>query len=175
MDTFWVGRKSFNKIKPKPLLLWLQTALETVQCTPYFVFYFQKKLVGSNKGLDCGKRMFIVEAAASWEARSYLEHNLGAKSLVAVLQLHLRARVDWASDWPCGRLSLPHHSGAVRLQEGKIKPWPKTPSVGEGRRIYDDAAPPPLTLSGNPGCWPAPVTRRFYFHPTASSTCMILK
>lgn len=88
-----------------------------------FLFYFQKKLVESNNCLNCGKRMFVVEAAAAaWEVRSRLGHNLGAKSLVAALQLHLRARVDRASNWPRGRPSLSHHAGDVGPREEKLKP-----------------------------------------------------
>lgn len=88
-----LGESCFNKIKPKPLLPRLQRAPEPAERTHYFLFYFQKKLLGSSNCLNRGKRMFIVEAAAAWEGRSCLGHNLGAKRLVAAVQLHLRACV----------------------------------------------------------------------------------
>lgn len=138
----------------------------------YFLLYFLKKLVGSCNCLNRGERMFFVEAAAAWEARSCFGHNLGAKSLVAAVQLHLRVRAAWASNWPHGHPSLSPSCWALR---GKTKVLTWNLSIGKGRRGYSDAALPLLMPSGNLGCWTVPVTSHFYFHLTASSTCVILK
>lgn len=140
----------------------------------YFLLYFLKKLVGSCNCLNHGERMFFVEAAAAWEVRSCFGHNLGAKSLVAAVQLHLRVRAAWASNWPHGHPSLLPRWSCWALR-GKSKVLTRNLSIGKGRHGYSNAALPPLMPSSNLGCWTVLVTSHFYFHLTASSTCVILK
>lgn len=106
--------------------------------------------------------------------RSCFGHNLGAKSLVAAVQLHLRVRAAWASNWPHGHPSLLLRWSCWALR-GKTEVLTWNLSIGKGRPGYSNAALPPLMPSSNLGCWTVLVTSHFYFHLTASSTCVILK